>query len=57
MKKKSLMDSNPYLKDPATHDALLRQSVISSSAIEGVSKAVAERALASVSNSTNVTTS
>lgn len=57
MKKNSLLTSNPYLKDPATRDALLRQSVISSSAIEGVSRAVAERALAPVSDSTAVTTS
>jgi hypothetical protein len=45
MKKSSLLLSNPYLKDPAVRDALLRQTVISSSAIEGVSKALARQAL------------
>ena len=42
MTKNSLLISNPYLKDPATRDALLRQSVISSSAIEGVGAAAAK---------------
>lgn len=45
MKKSSLLLSNPYLKDPAVRDALLRQTVISSSAIEGVNKTVASQAL------------
>lgn len=45
MKKSSLLLSNPYLKDPAVRDALLRQTVISSSAIEGVNRTVASQAL------------
>jgi hypothetical protein len=44
MKKSSLLLSNPYLKDPAVRDALLRQTVVSSSAMEGASKALARRA-------------
>jgi Fic family protein len=36
MKKKSLLETNPYLKDPELRDALIRISVASSSAIEGV---------------------
>jgi len=46
MKQSSLLLSNPYLKDPAVRDALLKQTVISSSAIEGVNKTVARQALA-----------
>jgi hypothetical protein len=36
MKKKSLKDTNPYLKDPELGKALLYQSVSSSTAVEGV---------------------
>lgn len=36
MKKKSLKETNPYLKDPKLCKALLYQSVSSSTAIEGV---------------------
>jgi len=57
MTKNSLLTSKPYLKDPATRDALLRQTVISSSAIEGVSRVLAEKALASASDPAAVTTS
>lgn len=35
----SLIKTNPYLQDPAECDAWLTRSVISSSAIEGVSAA------------------
>ncbi len=36
MKKKSLKQTNPYLKDPELAEALLFQSVSSSTAVEGV---------------------
>ena len=36
MKKKSLKETNPYLKDPELAKALLYQSVSSSTAVEGV---------------------
>lgn len=36
MPKTSLKQSNPYLKDPALRNALLFQSVASSTAVEGV---------------------
>jgi len=36
MRKKSLKETNPYLKDQELGKALLRQSVSSSTAIEGV---------------------
>lgn len=36
MKKKSLLETNPYLKDPELRDALIEQFVASSTAIEGV---------------------
>jgi hypothetical protein len=36
MRKKSLLDTNPYLKDPELRDALIKQFVASSTAIEGV---------------------
>lgn len=34
--KKSLIETNPYLKDPATRDKALTRNVVSSSAIEGI---------------------
>ncbi|GFE59964.1 hypothetical protein AOG2_05520 [Geobacter sp. AOG2] len=34
--KKSLLDTNPYLKDRATRDSALARNVASSSAIEGI---------------------
>lgn len=36
MKKKSLKETNPYLKDPELRKYFIEQSVASSSAIEGV---------------------
>lgn len=36
MLKKSLKETNPYLKDPKLRKALLDQSVYSSTAVEGV---------------------
>ncbi|MCK9275774.1 MAG: hypothetical protein M0P57_11870 [Syntrophales bacterium] len=36
MKKKSLLETNPYLKDPAEREARIILSVATSSAIEGV---------------------
>jgi len=36
MSKKSLKETNPYLKDPELGKALLDQSVSSSTAVEGV---------------------
>jgi len=36
MKKKSLIETNPYLKDPVKCEAALIRFVVSSSAIEGV---------------------
>lgn len=34
--KKSLLETNPYLKDPEMRKKLMRRSIISSSAIEGI---------------------
>jgi Fic family protein len=34
--KKSLLETNPYLSDPAMRKKMLRRSIISSSAIEGI---------------------
>jgi hypothetical protein len=34
--KKSLLDSNPFLKDPAQRKLLMRRSLVSSFAIEGI---------------------
>jgi hypothetical protein len=39
MRKKSLNETNPYLKDPAKRQAMIARAVLSSSAIEGVRKA------------------
>ncbi len=36
MRKKSLKETNPYLKDPALRKALIDQTVSSSTAVEGV---------------------
>ena len=36
MKKKSLLETNPYLKDPELRKYLIEQFVASSTAIEGV---------------------
>ncbi len=36
MKKKSLKETNPYLKDPLLREELILRSVISSSAVEGL---------------------
>jgi len=36
MKKKSLKDTNPYLKDPKKYEASLVANVITSSAVEGI---------------------
>ena len=35
-RKKSLKETNPYLKDPLLREELILRSVISSSAIEGI---------------------
>jgi hypothetical protein len=45
MKKSSLLLSNPYLQNSVIREALLRQTVISSSAIEGVNKTAVNQAL------------
>ena len=55
MKKNSLLSTNVYLKDRTTRDKLLRKTVLSSSAVEGVGKS-GERALAA-SGKTNHPTS
>lgn len=34
--KKSLLETNPYLRDPAQRKLLLRRSLVSSFAIEGI---------------------
>ena len=34
--KKSLLETNPYLKDPEMRKKMLRRSIISSSTIEGI---------------------
>ena len=36
MSKKSLLETNPYLKDPELCDALIKPSAASSTAVEGV---------------------
>ena len=36
MKKKSLLETNPYLKDPAEREARIVLNVATSSAIEGI---------------------
>lgn len=36
MKEKSLLETNPYLKDPQMREKLIMQSVISSCGVEGV---------------------
>lgn len=36
MKKKSLKETNPYLRDPELREALINMSVSSSTAVEGV---------------------
>ena len=36
MKKKSLIETNPYLKDPELRKFLIERSVASSTAVEGV---------------------
>ncbi|GBD97687.1 hypothetical protein BMS3Abin06_02588 [bacterium BMS3Abin06] len=36
MRKKSLKETNPYLKNPALRKALINQSIPSSTAVEGV---------------------
>ena len=36
MKKKSLKETNPYLKDPLLREELILRSVISSSTVEGI---------------------
>ena len=36
MRKKSLKETNPFLKDPELRKALIEQSVSSSTAVEGV---------------------
>jgi hypothetical protein len=36
MKKKSLLETNPYLRDPELRAALIERSVATSTAIEGV---------------------
>ena len=34
--KKSLLETNPYLKDPVQRKRLIRRSVVSSFAVEGI---------------------
>jgi hypothetical protein len=34
--KKSLLETNPYLKDPAQRKMMMRRSLVSSFAIEGI---------------------
>ena len=36
MKKKALVDTNPYLKDRSKREAAILRGVVSSSAIEGI---------------------
>ena len=36
MRKKSLKETNPYLKDPKQYEEALIKNVISSSAVEGI---------------------
>lgn len=40
--KKYLLNSNPYLRDPATRENFLRLSAASSSAVEGIRRPFAE---------------
>ncbi len=42
MIKKSLKDTNPYLKDPKQYEAALIANVITSSAVEGIRIATAQ---------------
>lgn len=42
MRKKPLIETNPYLRDPAKRQAMIAQAILSSSAIEGVRKAAAK---------------
>lgn len=42
MKKKSLLETNAYLRDPAKRERRLKVSVLSSTAVEGVSVAAIE---------------
>jgi hypothetical protein len=42
MKKKTLIETNPYLKDPVKRRAAFIKTVISSSAIEGIHVAAAD---------------
>lgn len=36
MKTKPLIETNPYLKDPATRERLIRRSVVTSCGVEGI---------------------
>lgn len=36
MKKKPLIETNKYLRDPAQRDRLINRSVLTSSAVEGI---------------------
>lgn len=36
MKGKSLLETNPYLRDPETRERLIMQSVVSSCGVEGI---------------------
>lgn len=36
MRKKPLSETNPYLKDPAKRETMIKKAVISSTAIEGI---------------------
>jgi len=42
MKKNSLLATNSYLKDRDSRDQLLRRTVLTSSAVEGVGKSAAK---------------
>lgn len=42
MSKKSLLETNPYLKDPLKRQEIIKTVVLSSSAIEGVHSAAEE---------------
>jgi len=52
--KKSLLETNPYLKDPDQRKRLLRRSLVSSFAIEGIY--LKEEAASSVKEETPVFT-
>lgn len=56
MKKASLLNTNVYLQDRSIRDRLLRQTVVTSSAVEGVGKAAA-RALGATDQKPAPTTS